>query len=381
MESKIEKIAIIDHTESLDGRVDLLKHYFEDKGLQTDVIMSDFSHYKKKIIDNKKNGYIYLHTIPYKKNISLKRIFSHIYFAKKVYNFLCRENYDLVWVLLPPNYLLKEIVRAKKKKHFLLIGDIEDLWPESLPIKSNLIKKTLFFNYWMNLRNKNLKYADYVVTECDAYMPYLRKYISSARHSTLPLAKKRTEEVGKSAKVNKSILRVAYVGSINNIINIELIIQVIRKLTAFKNVEVIIIGDGESREKLIEKLSCLNSVRVKYLGKIFDERNKQLVLRNCNFGINIMKDSVVVGFTMKSLDYLKNGLFLLNNIQDDTWKLVENEQLGINVSKNIILDEAIINKSYSLKEKNRIIQLYNNKFSTGAFNNKLDSIFEALDKE
>lgn len=44
---KVEKVAIIDHTESLDGRVHLLKRFFESKGIKTDVIMSDFSHYKR----------------------------------------------------------------------------------------------------------------------------------------------------------------------------------------------------------------------------------------------------------------------------------------------------------------------------------------------
>lgn len=377
--SAIRKVAIIDHTESMDGRVGLLKQFFEHKGFQADVIMSDFSHYKKEKITDKKAGYKYLHTIPYKKNLSLTRIASHVYFAKKVYKFLCKEDYDLVWVLLPPNYLLKEIVKAKRIKHFLLIGDVEDLWPESLPIHLRLIQKSFLFKQWQNLRNENLRYADYVVTECEAYLPYLKEYINLDKYSTLFLAKNAVKKIEFLPNRNNRILKIAYVGSINHIIDINVICKTVEDLSKFEKVEVIIIGDGENRQKLINSLNYLENVKVKYLGKIFDERKKQAILRECNMGLNIMKKSVVVGFTMKSLDYLKNGLFLINNIQNDTWNMVKDNGIGINVGSSDIDYKQIIDESFSLDSKNKIIDLYNNFFSKESFFNNLNEILKKIE--
>lgn len=374
MDMKVAKVAIIDHTESLDGRVHLLKHFFESKGIKTDVIMSDFSHYKKKKIIHAKKGYIYLHTIPYRKNVSVKRILSHIYFAKKVFHFLCQSNYDLVWVLLPPNSLLKEVVKAKRIKHFLLIGDVEDLWPESLPIQSDFLKRMLVFKYWKNLRNDNLQYADYVVTECEAYLPYLKKYIKSGRSTTLFLAKPSVSKIKDLSSKCSNILRVAYVGSINHIIDINSIQGIIERLSKIKKVEVVIIGDGESRQKLIETLESIKNVQVHFYGKIFDERKKQSILRDCNMGINIMKESVVVGFTMKSLDYLRNGLLLLNNIHNDTWQLVEKYDIGINVGSSARFINQEVQRSFSLKQRNYIIDLYNNLFSEKSFFDNVNNI-------
>ena len=165
-----KKIAIVDHTESRDGRVDNLVEYFENQGANVEVITSNFSHYTKKKITQKKDRYIYIPVITYNKNISLKRIFSHIGFARKVKKTIDNNGYDLVWALVPPNFLLKEI--NKCKNNFTFVADIEDLWPESLPI-NNKYKKNILFNTWKNIRNNNLKSAHYIVTECNLYHNYI----------------------------------------------------------------------------------------------------------------------------------------------------------------------------------------------------------------
>jgi len=51
----------------------------------------------------------------------------------------------------------------------------------------------------------------------------------------------------------------------------------------------------------------------------------------CHFGINIMKESVCVGLTMKSMDYFEYGIPLLNNIKGDTWKIIEKYGVGYNL--------------------------------------------------
>ena len=55
-----------------------------------------------------------------------------------------------------------------------------------------------------------------------------------------------------------------------------------------------------------------------YHGKVFDSKEKNRIFETCHYGLNIMKDSVFVGLTMKSMDYFE-GLPIINNIQGDTW--------------------------------------------------------------
>lgn len=374
------KAAIINYSESPDGRVELLKEMLERKKFNVNVITSDFSHYTKSRIDNLRKDYVYLHTTSYKRNLSLRRVFSIAFFSKKVHKYLLEHDYDLVWLLLPPNIIFNEVVKAKKNKGFRLIADIEDLWPESLPI-DNLFKKNQIFNYWRNLRNKNLKYSDYVVTECNAYRKYIFNFINPNYCSTLYLAKEGEANKIYEMDLDKSKIKIAYLGSINNIIDIDGIVSVINNFSKKYHVEVEIIGDGENRDSLLSALGKINNTEIHFYGRIFDEKRKSEILRQCNFGINMMNSNVVVGFTMKSLDYLKNGLFLLNNIKFDTWNFVDKNKIGLNIRENIDLDYKIINKSFSIKERNKIIDFYNHNFSEKVFMDRASKIVDNVNEK
>ena len=52
-------------------------------------------------------------------------------------------------------------------------------------------------------------------------------------------------------------------------------------------------------------------------------------MNRCHFGLNIMKSSVCVGLTMKSVDYFRFGLPIINNIPGDTRQLVEEKGIGV----------------------------------------------------
>jgi hypothetical protein len=45
-----------------------------------------------------------------------------------------------------------------------------------------------------------------------------------------------------------------------------------------------------------------------------------------------MKDTVCVGLTMKSIDYFQARLPILNSIQADTAKIVDEYRIGINIT-------------------------------------------------
>lgn len=61
-----------------------------------------------------------------------------------------------------------------------------------------------------------------------------------------------------------------------------------------------------------------------------------------------MKDSVMVGLTMKSMDYMCGGLPMINTIKGDTAKICDEYLVGYNLSKDSI------NEIVSLLEKETI---------------------------
>lgn len=57
---------------------------------------------------------------------------------------------------------------------------------------------------------------------------------------------------------------------------------------------------------------------MEYYGKIFEEEEKYRILKDYDYGVNIMKSTDTVELTIKSLDCFSYGNSILNNIQGDT---------------------------------------------------------------
>lgn len=67
---------------------------------------------------------------------------------------------------------------------------------------------------------------------------------------------------------------------------------------------------------------------------IYDDDRKREILHDRHFGLNIYKEDVKIGLTMKSVDYIQFGLPLLNSISGDTKALIRRyDGFGINVHK------------------------------------------------
>ena len=177
-------------------------------------------------------GYDLVPTIKYKKNLSLRRMRSHEQFASDTFLLIREYKPDLIWIEAPCNSLISYAKKYKKKhKDVKIIIDMIDMWPESLPIIIN--KNSFPFNLWRNIRSKNIDCADAVVSECDLYKKILEKEYkgnintihwcrdSRAIHSELDLP---SDE-----------LSLCYIGSINNIIDIDKICDIIKSSNKYSN--------------------------------------------------------------------------------------------------------------------------------------------------
>ena len=330
------KAIIISCFDWYDQRLELIYRYLKEK-CEVLVYISDYDHIKKKEITNKNENCIYIHVPPYKKNLSFKRIFSHIFFSVNIKKILKEEKPDIIYALAPVNSLVYICARYKNKKKCKLICDIIDLWPESLPMGNN--RFIVPYNIWRYLRNYALRKSDIIITECNYYIDRL-KIANKKNVYTLPLFKKINVNDLKSVETyidnlrinnDKRIIKLGYVGSINNIIDIEAIKRVCIQLkNRYDIVLVKIIGDGENKNAFINMLKQVGC-EVDFYGKIFDEKKKIKILGECDYGLNMMVDTVSVGLTTKSIDYLSYGLPLINNIKGDTWELVNTKKIGVNI--------------------------------------------------
>lgn len=361
-------------------RLKFLVDYFEKLGYETHCILSDFDHMGKCKAQVNRTNCSVVKTISYKKNISFQRIYSHVNFSKKAYDIVEKFKPDILYVIVPPNSLVKVMAKYKQKNNVKLIVDIFDLWPETMPVKN--VKSFLKWpiSIWKNLRNNNLKYADYVITECNLYQEILKDKLKGLNSSTLYLCKEE-QEYNANQECDEEVLNICYLGSINNIIDIKMIEEILAAINQYKKVVLHIIGDGESRKEFIE---CVENhdIEVYFHGKVFDEIKKKAIMNKCHFGLNIMKEYVVVGLTMKSIDYFEVGLPILNTIQGDTFELVNSNGIGYNLSatnKDVIAEtvsKLTVNDILKMKELTR--KMYSEQFTVSIFEKKLDEVIEEI---
>ncbi len=320
------KVAIVCCFDTFTERQEALREVFRQRGDQVTVFQSDFSHRTKTQRNDIPAGDVIIHAKPYEKNLSVARLSSHVRFARDVLKALETQSWDLIWAILAPNSLAQRCAEyCRRHSETKLVIDVNDLWPESLPMGG--IKKLPPMGYWRSLRDRALPRADAVVTECQLFRDRLG-YTND--NCTVLYYCKRENTLRKVPCIQTgNALALCYLGSINHIIDLDAFEEIISALTKRFPVTLHLIADGERREELIHRVRKAGAEVIDH-GTIYDAAEKQAVLDQCQLGMNIMKPTVCVGLTMKSIDYLEAGLPILNNIPGDTWNLIQERRFGIN---------------------------------------------------
>ncbi|MDT2833549.1 hypothetical protein P7H70_05730 [Vagococcus carniphilus] len=374
------KIALISCFETYQNRIDDMEKYYSTNGNDVTIIKSNYLHFKKEKINNdNKMGNVVLIDVPeYKKNISIKRAISHSVFSKKVLSILQKENFDLVHVLVPPNSLCKRI--AKLNKNTKIIFDVIDFWPETMPMEK--LSRSFIYKKWKELRNSFICKSDYILTECNLFEEELL--------STIKISKIKTVYFTREKKIDnieyvcsEETIELVYLGSINNIIDIRLIVNILREIKRKKNVIFHIIGAGESKGNLLNLLKENNITYVDH-GLVYDDLEKNAIFKKCSFAFNIMKPDVFVGLTMKSLDYFQFSIPIVNNIKFDTEELVSSYKCGINIKDyedySLLADEIIkkSDRQINLKLRKNVENLFEEQFQYNNLEKKMNLMMEEL---
>lgn len=373
-----KQIVVVTNSSNYEPRAERVAAYFCREGHNVTVIESDFNHREKRQIKRERGGYIYLKTIPYYKNISVRRLYSHYNFSEKFFREIQKRPIDLLYVLVPANSLVKFAALYKKVYPSVkIVYDIIDLWPESLPLKK--IRNVYPVQIWKNFRNNYLGEADLVITECKLYQTILQKSLEGLEVRTLYWPKNEMIKPKLPESLTKKELHMCYIGSISNIIDIPFIIALLKKIQLRKKVTLHIIGDGEKRAELLEKLKKVE-IGIQYYGALYDDKIKNDIMGHCHYGLNIMKADVCVGLTMKSVEYLAAGLPLINNIRGDTWDFVEMEDVGLNCEPESWdeIVERIVRRQSDIERHMRARLLYENLFSPWAFDKKIEEYMKPL---
>jgi len=373
-----KKAVLISCFHYYDYRVRPVKEYLQSRGFDCTYFTADFDHVAKTRFEVNLPDCVQIPTLPYQKNLSAARLRSHMRFSRDVFSRLEELDPDLIYAIVPPNSLCRRAAEYRKKHPKVrLIFDLYDLWPETFP--NGRAKKLLAlpFSVWRRQRDGGLHAADFVVTECELYRQVLKKQLEGIPTGVLPLCRPAVTAAEKFAAPDTEELGLCYLGSINNIIDIPLIARLLRGIASARPVCLHVIGDGESREELLRAAKDAGA-RTAFYGKVFDAEQKQQIFDCCSFGINVMKGSVCVGLTMKSLDYFAGGLPILNTIGGDTQELLEQRGIGFNVCRENPAETAKRAAKITVEENRKMreetLRVFRERFSEEAFCAQLDRL-------
>lgn len=375
-----KKVLIISnfHEDVAVSRTNMSYKFFKSVNFDSKVLYSNFSHSSKKFRKISGEDFISIKTISYSSNLSLKRIISHLIFAINVYKYLKIKKFDLIYFNIPPNSLSIPILLLKKKETKIII-DVIDLWPESIPINNKFLKYLFnffvggFFNF---IRNRVIKISDFCITESQYFSSKLKL---GKNHKTIFL--KKHQNCTPVSNCFSEFLSIAYLGNIGKIYDFDSLIEIFKKVKKNRKIKLHIIGDGQKKEYLMNKLDLLNIDYV-YHGLIFDEERKRKILENCWFGYNGYKSSSEVALSYKSVDYLSYGLPLINSAKGDTKNLIQKHNIGLNFEalslaktvkylSSVSFQDVVIKK----RESFRVFKLY---FSGKSYDQDMREVINSL---
>lgn len=376
--SQAKRAVLISCSDHYGHRLWAVDTYLKSRGYETVYLTSDFSHDRKEVFTCSVPGCRQLHVRPYQKNLSADRILSHREFAKKAVRWIeeLEQEPQMVVSILPPNFLAKYLA-AYKRRHpdVRLVFDIFDLWPETFPSSKMKRLLALPFSVWSGLRDHHLAEADRVLTECHMFQERLN--LSDEQAHTVFLAAQRPEGLEDAQELDAERIELCYLGAINNIVNIPAIAALAGELSELRPVTVHIIGEGERREELVQAIRDAGA-QAEFHGAIYDEAEKHRILTRCRFGLNLMRDSVCIGLTMKSVDYWKHDLPVINNIPADSARLVEAERIGLNLAPDTAKRIAAMPAEECLAMRKNVRRVFDRCFDLPAVLHEYDAALRDL---
>jgi glycosyltransferase involved in cell wall biosynthesis len=124
-------------------------------------------------------------------------------------------------------------------------------------------------------------------------------------------------------------IRILFLGSLNSITDTESLIAMLGLMTRQRKVCLSVLGGGHGLSKLEKRLAS-TTVRLIVRGITFDQRVREEELTQAHFGFNGYKETTEVSVSYKALDYLQNGLPVINCTKGDFTDLVRESGCGLN---------------------------------------------------
>lgn len=318
------------------------------RGHEVTFFASTFKHNTKNqrykedtVVDLDENYHlVFLRSLAYKRNVSLKRLYSHSEFADSFKAMLRdREKPDVILIAFPPIELTHSVADWAKENEVPFVIDIIDPWPEVflnvLPRKLRFAGRFLFMHAQKSVGQSLLK-ASAVSAISNQYLSWAESLVKSDldKHCFYPatdlasIVECRSNFKEKPVEKREDRLIVIYAGSLASSYDIPCILGAAEILEKVAGQEVLfkIAGSGY-QEDLIRSYES-NHKNLEFLGRLpKDELLKHYF--NSDLGMTQHVRGATQSVTYKLFDLLGNGLPVLNSLESEMQDIIVQNEVGM----------------------------------------------------
>lgn len=305
-----------------------------------EIVTSDFNHIKKNYFSRKSNGFEYkitmLHEPRYKKNICIKRFYSHYIWGKNVAKYLKkRKKPDVVYCAVPTLEASYEAAKYCEKNKIRFIVDVQDLWPEAFQMVFHVpvLSRILFFPFKM-ISNSIYKQADVICAVS-------KMYADRALSSNMKCKEGHVVFLGTDLSVfdkysiNKTDIKkdglwLGYCGTLGSSYDLICVFDALEIVS--KRIvppRFIIMGDGP-KKKQFEDYASSKGIKCSFLGRLpYDKMCA--ILKQCDIVVNPIMRNAAQSIINKHADYVASGLPIINTQECEEFRsLLVQYHMGIN---------------------------------------------------
>lgn len=335
------------------NRFTYLANLLAERGHKVEVITSSYSHAQKcqkKLEKDKVEALPYkltnIYEPGYKKNVSLKRFYSHHILGENIKKYLesLENKPDIIYCAIPSLSVPKAAAQYAKANNIKFVIDIQDLWPEAfkmvfhIPIISNII-----FYPLKKMADNVYKSADDIIAVSETYVNRAEKVNKKYKDKLSVYLGTNLDNFDKCKKENEvefkdEKIRIVYIGTLGHSYDLKCTIEALNILN-MQNIKFIVMGDGPLKSEF-EDYAREKNVNAEFLGRLEYEKMTG-ILCACDIAVNPIKAKSAGSIINKVADYAAAGLPVINTQECEEYRnLVENYKIGFNCENNNANDLA-----------------------------------------
>lgn len=284
-----------------------------------------------------------VHSKPYTKNISLKRIRYEMSYGKEFARLAEMEAIPDVIILGDPAlFFAPPVVAYRDKAGCKLIIDVIDLWPELFSVT---LPKSLQSFSWF-IFSPLYKRREKLIETCDAVVAVSYDYLDTVLRTQtkniprqvayLGIDLEKQRELPLNPSLNEKLrtfksrfsLTAVYAGTLGDAYDMDLLLNAVRQTdTQNGNVGFLVAGDGP-RKADIMAASKRYPNSLLFLGALPPDDLKTLYA-NADVGLMTYLPGSTVAMPVKFFDYLSGGLAVLSSLQRDVGQAIDEHKVGL----------------------------------------------------